>query len=152
MINRIEIPKDMLEQVYAHAIEEYPAECCGMVFGSKNENALTRVRTCVNAQDKYHALDPETFPRKAKTAYFIEPIELLAIEKELSANEERVAVIYHSHIDVDAYFSEEDVRRAVSDGDPIYPGTAYLVLSVVDGKIATEKTFYWDPEQKSFVE
>jgi adenylyltransferase/sulfurtransferase len=152
MINRFEIPKEMLEQIYAHAIQDYPAECCGMVFSSKNEGNLTRARTCVNAQDKYHALDPETFPRKAKTAYFIEPLELLAIEKELSANEERIAVIYHSHIDVDAYFSEEDVRRAVSDGDPIYPGTAYLVLSVVEGKIANEKTFYWDPEKKSFIE
>lgn len=152
MIKRIEIPAEMHEQIRAHAVEDYPAECCGMVFGPKSDDSLARVRTCVNAQDKYHALDPETFPRKAKTAYFIEPLELLAIDKELSANNERIAVIFHSHIDVDAYFSEEDVRRAVSDGEPIYPGTAYLVLSVVNGKIANEKTFYWDPEQKNFVE
>lgn len=152
MTKRLEIPADLLDQVHTHAAKEYPSECCGMIFAPKNEERLSRVRPCVNAQDKYHELDPETFPRDSKTAYFIDPRELLAIEKELSANEERIAVIYHSHPDVDAYFSEEDVRRAVSDGDPIYPGTAYLVMSVIKGKLANEKIFYWDESQNKFTE
>ncbi len=152
MIKHLEIPADLLTQVHDHATKEYPSECCGMIFAPKGEERLSRVRPCVNAQDKYHELDPETFPRDSKTAYFIDPRELLAIEKELSANNERIAVIYHSHPDVDAYFSEEDVRRAVSDGEPIYPGTAYLVMSVIKGKLANEKIFYWDTSNCRFAE
>ena len=151
-MNRIEIPAQLREQIHAHATQEYPNECCGMIMGPKEGNALNRVRPCVNAQDKYHDLDPKAFPRKANRAYFIEPIELLRIEKELSANNERIAVIYHSHPDVGAYFSEEDVQRAVSEGEPVYPNTAYLVVSVRDGKVDTEKTFYWDPSTSDFVE
>ncbi|MCS1412184.1 MAG: CysO-cysteine peptidase [Verrucomicrobia subdivision 3 bacterium] len=151
-MDRIHIPESILGQIHIQAIQDYPTECCGMILGPKDTNELTRFRACENAQDNYHALDPKTFPRTAKTAYFIEPKELLRIEKELSANNERIGVIYHSHIDVGAYFSEEDVRRAVADDAPIYPGTAYLVLSVVDGEIKGEKTFYWDPTNRSFVE
>ena len=152
MINRIEIPPAMLAQIQEHARQDYPSECCGMIFRSQLDGAFTRVRQCVNAQDKYHKLDPETFPRQSNTAYFIEPKELFAIDKELRQNNEQIAVIYHSHPDVEAYFSEEDIRRAQSDGDPIYPGAAYLVLSVIDGQVADRKTFYWDPQNASYVE
>lgn len=152
MINRIEIPPAMLAQIEEHARQDYPSECCGMIFCRQEDSAFTRVRQCLNAQDKYHQLDPETFPRQANTAYFIEPKELFTIDKELRQNNERIAVIYHSHPDVEAYFSEEDIRRAQADGDPIYPGAAYLVLSVIDGQIADRKTFYWNAQQASYIE
>ena len=152
MISRIKIPADMLEQIEAHAREAYPSECCGMIFGPKEGTTLSRVRPCVNAQDKYHALDPETFPRQSDTAYFIEPRELLAIDRELTDRGERIAVIYHSHPDHDAYFSEEDVRRAVSEGTPIYPGTAYLVISVKGRQVVARKTFFWDEAAQTYVE
>ena len=152
MIERIEIPPAMQEQIESHALREYPSECCGMIFAPNGSDQLSRVRACTNAQDKYHQLDPESFPRKANTAYYIEPLELLRIDKELRENDERIAVIYHSHPDVDAYFSEEDIRRAAPEGSPIYPGTAYLVISVIKGEIKNRKTFYWDSENQTFVE
>ena len=49
----------------------------------------------------------------------------------------RVATIYHSHIDTGAYFSETDTRNALIDGEPAYPDAAYVVVSVVEGKLAT---------------
>ncbi len=152
MSKGVDIPQNLLQQVHEHAIKEYPSECCGMIFAPKDGDGFSRVRPCVNAQDKYHELDPDTFPRDSKTAYFIDPRELLAIEKELSNHKERIAVIYHSHPDVDAYFSEEDVRRAVSEGEPIYPGTDYLVMSVIKGQLANEKIFRWDEASKEFTE
>ena len=152
MIQRVEIPKQMQEQIEAHAARDYPNECCGMIFAPKGEKHLSRVRPCANAQDKYHQLDPETFPRTANKAYFIEPLELLKIEKELRSNDEKIAIIYHSHPDVGAYFSEEDVRQAIVDETPIYPGTAYLVMSVIGGSVVDQKIFYWDEAQAKFIE
>jgi proteasome lid subunit RPN8/RPN11 len=44
-----------------------------------------------------------------------------------------VAVIYHSHVDAGAYFSETDRRQALVGGEPAYPNAVYVVTSVVAG-------------------
>ena len=44
-----------------------------------------------------------------------------------------MAVIYHSHVDAGAYFSETDRRQALVGGEPAYPGAVYVVTSVVRG-------------------
>ena len=132
-MSKLIIPDEMLRVIHDQAEEEYPDECCGMVIGNRDDPAsVTRVRRCRNVQDEYHEKDPERYPRKSKTAYLIDPMELLKIDRELRAKNEAIRVIYHSHIDVAAYFSEEDVRRALMFGEPIYPEADYLVLSVME--------------------
>src|SRR6185436_12749465 len=69
---------------------------------------------------------PETYPRDARTAYNLAPRDVLALERSLSG-ERPVKVIYHSHVDVGAYFSAEDVRAATFEGEPLYP-VDYLVI------------------------
>lgn len=142
----------MENQFYKLASAQYPSECCGMILESKHKKGSLRLRPCVNAQDKYHREDPQNFPRDSKTAYFIEPAELFQIEKELRENGERIAFIYHSHPDADAYFSDEDIARAAPDGEPLFPDTDYLVISVRGGQVVNHKTFHWDAKQASFVE
>ena len=123
-----------------------------MIFGPKSEAGdLTRLRPCRNVQDDYHRKDPETFKRDAKTAYFIDPRELLDIQKETRKNNEEIRVIYHSHINAGAYFSDEDRRAATAEGEPVYPGVVYFVLSVVDGKAKEHDTFTWNNEKKDFM-
>lgn len=143
---------DAENAVAEYAADEYPNECCGMILKSKNEKGAIRIRPCVNAQDKYHRLDPENFPRSARNAYFIEPSELFEIDRELRQRGERIAIIYHSHPDADAYFSEEDIRQAAPEGIPLYPDVGYLVISVMGGKVVKGKIFCWDSEQSTFVE
>lgn len=153
MMLRVQIPDAMAALIERHAVEEYPDECCGMVLGKKNApDSFTRVRRCRNVQDLYHQKDPENFPRTARTAYFIDPRELLAIDKELEKNGEEIRMIYHSHIDVGAYFSEEDVRRAMIDDEPLYPGVTYLVLSVIQSEVKDSKIFQWDDGARRFAE
>jgi len=152
-MSKWEFSEEMLKVMYDQAREEYPCECCGMILGpSDDAKSITRIRQCRNAQDQYHELAPDQFTRTAKQAYFIDPKELLAIDRELRENGEAIRVIYHSHPDVGAYFSEEDVRTSVVDGEPIYPGVDYLVLSVVKGEMDGHKLFTWDGEKKTFVE
>lgn len=136
------IPASVWEVIFAHAEESFPAECCGMVLGAGN--SVTRARRCTNAQNKYHQLDPVNFPRDERKAYFIEPTELLAMEKEMRANGERIVAIYHSHPDAEAYFSREDQAQAIANGEPLYPGAFYLVLSVREGVVKGSKCFAWD--------
>ncbi|MBI3312989.1 MAG: M67 family metallopeptidase [Candidatus Omnitrophica bacterium] len=146
------LPKAILEIITKQAESEYPHECCGMILARENSpEELVKVYPCRNAQNEYHAENLENFPRTAKEAYFIEPSELLAIQKENRRQGLIVRVIYHSHIDTEAYFSREDKKMALPDGEPAYPGVDYLVLSVMGGKVSGMNFFHWDTVKKDFI-
>ena len=61
-----------------------------------------------------------------------------------------IQVIYHSHIEAGAYFSETDKRNALMDGEPTYPTATYVVCSVRDGKAQEMNAFRWDPVAHDF--
>lgn len=151
-MNPKEIPPQFLQAIIRKAEREYPSESCGMILGPRKiKGELSTLRPCRNVQDAYHAQDPKNFPRPARIAYFIEPKELLTIQKEARAKDEEIRVIYHSHVDAGAYFSEEDLRVALPEGEPAYPGVDYLVVSVMKGKAAGCNLFRWDGIKREFV-
>jgi [CysO sulfur-carrier protein]-S-L-cysteine hydrolase len=134
------------ERIHAQAVEEYPAESCGVVVVRGEER---RLLPCRNVQNELHARDPERYPRDARTAYYIDPADLLRIGR-LEGEGFAVAVIYHSHIDAGAYFSETDRRNAMLGDEPCYPGATYVVTSVMHGRVDAMAAFRWDPEQRTF--
>ncbi len=141
----------MIQAIIQQAEKEYPQECCGILFGPAGEpGKVSTFRACRNVQDEYHKQDLKNFPRSSKTAYIIEPKELLSIQKEIRGRGESVRVIYHSHIDTGAYFSEEDARIAAPEGESAYPGVDYLVVSVTQGKAKDWNLFHWDPKTRKF--
>ena len=135
------------DTIRAQAVEEYPFESCGVILARGSERRLLR---CRNAQNELHARDPVRHPRDARTAYYIDPKDLLRIG-DLERQGFDVAVIYHSHIDAGAYFSETDRRQAVVGGEPAYPGAVYVVTSVVRGVVDAVAAFRWDPDSRDFV-
>jgi proteasome lid subunit RPN8/RPN11 len=137
-----------LESVRAQAVQEYPFESCGVIMSRGGERRLLR---CRNAQNELHARDPQRYPRDARTAYYIDPKDLLRIG-DLERQGFGVAVIYHSHIDAGAYFSETDRRQALVDGQPTYPGTTYVVVAVHDGRAGDARAFGWDAARGDFSE
>jgi len=148
----IELSQNILDQIVHHAEDEYPNECCGMILGSvDNEGRQLRVRPCQNVQDIWHAKDPDEFPKTAQNGFFIDPSELFTIQREIRASKERIKLIYHSHPDAKAYFSEEDQRIALMDGRPAYPGVDYLVISVIRGKAKEYGYHWWDEQKKKFI-
>lgn len=151
-MQRIKIQSDLLDQIFAHALKDYPAECCGLILGPENNSELySRCVPCANVQDEYHRLDPEQFPRTSANAYFMDPRQLLKVQKESRLYSEKLRIIYHSHPNSDAVFSAEDQKMAAPDGEPIYPDVAYLVVSVKEQKIFEYRLFSWDPKQSKFV-
>ena len=145
------LEKEQLDQIHLHAVEEYPYECCGIVVGNPDDNRDNVVYRCENIQNKLHEKDPENFTRDARTAYNISALELQKLLSEASSKGRVFKVLYHSHPEHDAYFSEEDTRMALFDGEtPIYPGTQYLVVSVYSEKIRDQALFGWNPETKTF--
>ncbi len=134
------VTPEELAALTAQAAAEYPRESCGVVLV---RGADRRLLACRNVQDALHARDPERHPRDARTAYYIDPKDLLHIGR-LEGEGFRVAVIYHSHIDAGAYFSPTDKRNALIDGEPTYPDVTYIVTSVVGGKVDAVGAFRWD--------
>lgn len=82
----------------------------------------------------------------------MDPAELFRIHKELREAAEAIRIIYHSHIDGDAAFSKEDIRLAAPGGEPLFPGVGYLIVPVNRKKADPPKLFYWENDQKGFVE
>ena len=141
------VSPDELAAIQRQAVEEYPQESCGVILARGDERRLLR---CRNVQNELHARDPERNPRTARTAYHIDPQDLLRIGR-LESEGFEVAVIYHSHVDAGAYFSETDRRQALIGDDPAYPGTTYLVTAVAGGRVEATSAFRWDPARRDFL-
>jgi len=136
-----------LETIRAQVVQEYPFESCGVVLRRGDERRLLR---CRNAQNELHARDSARHPRDARTAYYIDTKDLLRIG-DLEHQGFGVAVIYHSHVDAGAYFSETDRRQALVGGEPAYPAAVYVVTSVVGGAVDAVAAFRWDETRRDFV-
>lgn len=125
-----------LEQIYAHASRSYPEECCGFVFADGS------VYLGSNIQNELHRKNPQMYPRSAANGYTFSVADTLLLNKAFRSDNP-VVVIYHSHPDVGAYFSDEDQDKALFMGEPIYP-VSYLVVDVRQGQALGAKLFAWD--------
>lgn len=141
-----------LNEIFAHAEEAYPEEACGIVIGKPSDSDTNIVRRCANLANQYHQDDPILYPRDAKTAYKMDPKDLLRIQSEADVKGLDFILTYHSHPDHEAYFSESDQEQASPDGEPLWPRLRYLVVSVKNGKASYFKIFRWDSIERQFTE
>jgi proteasome lid subunit RPN8/RPN11 len=82
-------------------------------------------------------------------------IDSMKFERAIRTGDETarpVKVLYHSHLDVGAYFSPTDAEVAKMGGDAPPFDLAYLVTSVRKGEVDDHKLFVWDPASRTFVE
>ncbi|HET7455599.1 MAG TPA: M67 family metallopeptidase [Solirubrobacterales bacterium] len=108
----MKISQQLIDEMVAHAREDLPNECCGMIGGRDGE--ATRVVRVENA-----AASPLRYEMDPQGQYNA----LKAIE---DAGEELVA-IYHSHTRSAAYPSQTDVNEAV-----MWPEQVYVIVSLED--------------------
>ncbi len=102
------IPKMILAEMFAHALERDPEECCGVLIGAHGVAESSR---------RMRNEHPQPVRR-----YQMSPLELMDAEEAADATGRRIVAIYHSHTFTQAYPSQTDVRNAVDSGwiDPIY--------------------------------
>jgi proteasome lid subunit RPN8/RPN11 len=114
------LPQAMIDEMVAHAREDLPNECCGIITaGADGALKLHRTRNA------------EASPFR----YVIHPLDLLHIEQEMDAEGSKLHVIYHSHVASEARPSPTDIRMASWPGDPpmdLYPGAYYVLVSLQD--------------------
>ncbi len=139
-----------LDELYRHAERDYPRECCGIVFGPKEDLVADQVRSCRNIQADLHAQDPSTHTRDSRTAYNLDAGDLFALQKSLRSDRP-AKIVYHSHVEVGAYFSATDQAAARFDDEPTYP-VEYVVIDVAAAGARGVAQFAWDDERKEYVE
>lgn len=141
-----------LADVEAHAVECYPSESCGFLAGPSAEpRRLDQARRETNEADRYHALDPERFPRTSTTYFKMNELRAARAFEQADAAGCPIKVIYHSHCDAGAYFSAEDAATFADGGQLMWP-CAFLVVSVVRGAVADRKLWVFDAATATFVE
>jgi adenylyltransferase/sulfurtransferase len=154
MVNGVILRPSAWEAMVAHARAAYPEECCGLLVGPPHRaGVLTRAAPCRNLQNLYHQRFPEDYPRDARTAYLLDFRDLERTEEEAVARGERVAGIFHSHVDVGAYFSDEDRRVALLGGEePTFPDFVHIVIDARAGDVRGARAYRWDPAARDFGE
>ena len=148
-IDVIELHQDSLNRIHAHAIAEFPFECCGIILSDGNQEF---VRACRNVQNARHAEDPEKYTRDARTAYLMDPNDQISVYKESDTENRPIKAFYHSHPNHDAYFSDKDKEDASAWGEPTYPNAAYIVISVYNREIKATRAYAWYEAEADFAE
>src|ERR1700749_1846450 len=117
----MKISKALIDMMVAHAREDLPNECCGMIGGRDGggtrgvrvENAAASpLRYEMDPQGQYNAL------------------------KAIEDDGEDLVAIYHSHTRSAAYPSQTDVNAAVMGPDQVY-----LIVSLGDGDAPDVKAY-----------
>ncbi|MDH5674971.1 MAG: Mov34/MPN/PAD-1 family protein [Myxococcales bacterium] len=148
----LSIAKDVLAEIHEHALACYPSESCGFVSGpAEAPEKLDQSVRVENEADKYHALDPETFPRTSRTYFKINELKAAKAFDKGEVEGRPIKVIYHSHCDAGAYFSEEDAATFAADGQLMWP-CAFIVVSVMEGRLAETKLWVHVPGSNDFRE
>lgn len=145
----LEVPSSVHEAMCAHALADYPYECCGYITGTDEPKTWVAYR-CKNIQNELHERNPVQFPRDARTAYVFseEDMERLFYGAFIPPDA-RVISFYHSHPDHPAYFSEKDRLEALTDW--LDPEPVYIVLSVNQGTVGDIQAFQWAENRQAFL-
>lgn len=143
------LSKSAWQDICKHAQDSFPEECCGVILSTGTTDYVERLK---NIQNQLHALDPQTYPRTAAIAYAMDPRELEQVIDKAALRGARLKAFYHSHPDHKAYFSEEDKAFASPFGEPTFPETAQIVISIFDREVKDVRAYAWSAQERDFAE
>ena len=145
----VELPRRILNELYAHALETLPEECCGLIIGNDQDQYQNLVR-CRNEMTQRHEEDPVAYPRDGGQAFFMSQLDYMKASDDAESNGSRVTAVYHSHVGVGAYLSAMDLEYAKSEFFP-FPDAVHIVVAVsADRKVDSVAFFCQDKESRSF--
>ena len=130
-INKIEIPKDIIQAIYEQGEKEAPIEACGYLGGK--DGKVTSRYPMYNVDQ-----DPEHFS--------MDPREQFKVLKEARAVGESLIAVYHTHPASPARPSEEDLRLAND------PTISYIIASLHEGHSIKSFRILKEPEIKVVTE
>jgi proteasome lid subunit RPN8/RPN11 len=100
----------MLDEMIAHAREDAPNECCGVIAVA--EGRATRLYRMTNL-------------KASPLAFEVAPRELLRIDGEIEDAGWELGAIYHSHTRTAPYPSQTDINFAAN-----WPGVEWIIIGL----------------------
>jgi proteasome lid subunit RPN8/RPN11 len=119
------------KEMIADAIQSFPDECCGFLFGREAEDRVITLITVVN-----NAKEGDKRRR-----FEIAPGDYLTAERFAEENKLLLLGVYHSHPNHPAIPSEHDRIAA-------QPYFSYIILSVIDGQYAGMRSWRLSEQQQ----
>ncbi len=114
----LELDKKYVDQMVAHALEDNPNECCGILAGPQGKVVKL-----------YRMTNTEHSPYR----YNMDAKELYLTYREIEDKKWDLIAIYHSHTHSPAYPSATDVRLATwPDGTSTWPEAYYILVSLME--------------------
>ena len=155
----LRITGSALATIRAHAEREHPREACGWLVGPAEPwDLLDEACAGVNEADRYHALDPEQFPRTSRDYFRLSNKDFNRARRAGSEARRPVKVVYHSHCDSQRegfpagdYFSAEDAETFAREGRLWVP-CAFVVVGVVAGRALGQRLWVHRPGTNAFDE
>jgi proteasome lid subunit RPN8/RPN11 len=134
----LRIDREIHDAIVAHARRDHPDEACGVVAGPEGSDKAERFIPMLNAA-------------RSPTFYEFDSADLLALYKEMGANDEEPVVVYHSHTATEAYPSRTDISYA-SEPNAHYvlvstrseADTEFRSFRIVDGAVTEEPVEVFD--------
>lgn len=144
----VAMPGRLFNELCSHALDAMPEECCGLITGRRDQ-PFQNVCRIPNVMNKMHLSDPINYPRDARFGYYMAESEYLRAQVDAENRGETVTGVYHSHVDVGAYLSSDDLVYAENPLFP-FPGAFQIVLGVTGGRIEEVALFGVDPATGEF--
>jgi proteasome lid subunit RPN8/RPN11 len=116
----VDISAELLERIVAHAHEEAPNECCGVVAVAEGAAAGAAQALSVRRARNVHA-SPKRFE--------IDGRDVLAAMSDFEAQGWEIGAIYHSHTHTAPYPSQTDVNFASN-----WPGVEWIIVGLSDAE------------------
>ncbi|HEX5223660.1 MAG TPA: M67 family metallopeptidase [Solirubrobacteraceae bacterium] len=110
------IAQELLDDVVAHARQEYDAECCGLLGYGPHAGATRALRV--------HRATNVFASRKR---FEIDGRELLRVIDEFESDGLELGAIYHSHTHTAPYPSQTDINFAAN-----WPGLEWVIVGLAD--------------------
>jgi len=131
------IERKILDDIYRHALDEYPDECCGILVGFDNgdERIVTKAHRAKNVSTE-----------RRHDRYLVDERKLIEVIKSTRGKAEDVIGFYHSHPDYPSTPSQYDTEHAA------WPGYSYLIVSVEKARAVSAQSWIMPQENGSFLE
>lgn len=117
-------------ELAGHLERAYPEEGCGAILRRDSDGAL-----------RFVAL-PNAHPAP-REGFDVPGGALLRLERMARDGGEAIACFVHSHPDGEPVLSALDVAQAAPGGRPLWPGVAWAVVAVREGKASSARVFWW---------
>jgi [CysO sulfur-carrier protein]-S-L-cysteine hydrolase len=118
----MKISRALYDEIVAHAVEDRPNECCGLVA---TEDGV--------AKQVYRVQNSYKYP---SAGYEMKGEALINILDQIEDAGLSLGAMYHSHPRTAAKPSQTDINTAVPPklGEPLWPGTLYIIVGFPDGQ------------------